>query len=99
MLNLEHNYKFNKIPEPMRYFQNPTYCMHVAHTDIMFICPRAPIVNIGEKQKMTPPISNNKHKKQTMLRKTTKEIEEDTKIHSQVTPVTMVMNVSPYNIC
>jgi len=73
--------------------------MHVAHIDIMFICPRAPIVNIGEKQKMAPPISNNKHKKQTMLQKTTKEIEEDTKIHSQVTPVTMVMNVSPYNIC
>jgi len=48
---------------------------------------------------MAPPISNNKHKKQTMLQKTTKEIEEDTKIHSQVTPVTMVMNVSPYNIC
>ena len=39
--------------------------MHVAHIDIIFICPRAPIVNIGEKQKMTPPISNNKHKKQT----------------------------------
>ncbi len=30
---------------------------------------------------------------------TTKEIEEDTKIHSQVTPVTVVTNVSPYNIC
>jgi len=28
--------------------------MHVAHTDITFICPRTPVVNIGEKQKMTP---------------------------------------------
>jgi len=38
--------------------------MHVAHMDIMFICPRALIVNIGEKQKMTPPMTKNK-KQQT----------------------------------
>jgi len=25
--------------------------MHVAHIDIMFMCPRTPVVNIGEKQK------------------------------------------------
>jgi hypothetical protein len=46
--------------------------MHVAHIDIMFICPRAPIVNIGEKQKMAPPISNNKHKKQQTQEKNNK---------------------------
>jgi len=38
----------------------------------MFICPRAPIVNIGEKQKMAPPISNNKHKKQQTQEKNNK---------------------------
>jgi len=30
-----------------------TSCMHVAHIDIMFICPRASIVNIGERQNDT----------------------------------------------
>jgi len=38
--------------------------MH-AHIYIMFICPRTPIVNIGEKQKMTP----KKHKHGEELRR------------------------------
>jgi len=59
--------------------------MHVAHIDIMLICPTTPLVNIGEKLKMTPPISNNKHKKQTMLQKITKQI-EITKTQSRVKP-------------
>ena len=40
---------------------------------------------------MTPPISNNKHKKQTMSQKITKEI-EISKTQSQVTPVTHPSN-------